>query len=197
MKVLNGMVHGEPGSSTAVFTFGRFNPPTIGHHKMIKKLLDVGEKESGDVFVFASHTKDKKKNPLTQEQKIAYMKEIFLEMKDYINPGKKLKTVFDIANYLNSYKRLLMVVGEDRVESFRNILEKYNGKEMKSGGFNYDSIEVVNAGSRDPDSEDIEGMSASKMREAVINNDMKTFNSGLPDTYDGSRMFQDIKVTFL
>ena len=190
---LDGMIRDEPDTSTAVFTFGRFNPPTVGHHKMLQKLVEVGEQERGDVFVFVSHTKDKKKNPLTHQQKIMYMKEMFPEMRDYVDPKDSLRTVFDIALYLKDYKRLVMVVGEDRVDGFRKMLEKYNGQELKNGTYDFESIQVVNAGSRDPDSEGVEGMSASKMREAVKNNDMNTFNSGLPEGYDGSRLFQDIK----
>ena len=181
-------------ANTAVFTFGRFNPPTVGHRMMIRKLIQVGEKENADIYVFGSHTKDKKMNPLSHSQKMKYMVEMFpKEMEGYVDPGEQIRTVFDAALYLNDYDRLIMIVGSDRVDSFKETLVKYNGKPLKNGMYEFSEILIVNAGVRDPDSEGIEGMSASKMRQAVVDNDMETFQSGLPKGYDGTRMFNDVK----
>ena len=188
-----GLIKERNMASTAVFTFGRFNPPTVGHQKMIQKLLEVGDEEDADVYVFGSHTKDKKKNPLSHEQKMSYMVEMFPEMKDYEDPGDQIRTALDAAVYLNDYDKLIMVVGEDRVESFDNLLQRYNGKEMKKGEYDFEQIQVINAGVRDPDAEGLEGMSASKMREAVMKEDKDTFSSGVPVGYDSMRMFEDVK----
>ena len=192
-NIKQGAIKRRNMATTAVFTFGRFNPPTVGHQKMIQKLLEVGDEENADVYVFGSHTKDKKKNPLTHKQKMDYMIEMFPEMKEYEDPGEQIRTALDAAVYLNDYDKLVMVVGEDRVESFDKLLKRYNGKEMKKGEYDFDEIEVINAGVRDPDAEGLEGMSASKMREAVMNDDMETFRSGLPLNYDGNRIFEDVK----
>ena len=188
-----GIIKRGNNATTAVFTFGRFNPPTVGHQKMIRKLLEVGEEKNADVYVFGSHTKDKKKNPLTHKQKMKHMTEMFSEMGGYVDPGEQIRTALDAAVYLNEYDNLVMVVGEDRVDSFRSLLERYNGKEMKKGEYDFQTIEVVNAGIRDPDSDGLEGMSASKMREAVMNDDMETFRSGVPLNYDAKEMFANVK----
>lgn len=191
--IKQGIIKRGNMASTAVFTFGRFNPPTVGHQKMIRKLLEVGNEQNADVYVFGSHTKDKKKNPLSHHEKMNYMTEMFPEMRGYEEPDEQIRTALDAAVYLNEYDKLVMVVGEDRVDSFKKLLERYNGKEMKKGEYEFQQIEVINAGIRDPDAEGLEGMSASKMREAVMKDDMERFTSGLPLNYDGKRMFEDVK----
>ena len=176
-----------------VFTSGRFNPPTIGHQKMLGKIIDIAEEQGADSFVFVSHTQDKKKNPLYHDEKIKYMKQMFPEMQKISLPDKVVKTPIDAALYLNKYDRIVMVVGDDRVENFTKMLNRYNGKEIKSDMYNFKSIDIVSAGERDPDSDGVFGMSASKMREAAKNEDYKTFEQGLPEGYDGTELLKIVK----
>lgn len=177
----------EPRSNVAIFTFGRFNPPTIGHQKMLQKILDVANEERGDPYIFVSHTQDKKKNPLSYDQKIDYMKQMFPEMEEFKLPETEVKTPYVAATYLQEYgyKKLIMVVGSDRVEGFTKML----------GGLKerFDEIRVISAGERDPDAEGLEGMSASKMRLFAKSGDLSEFQKGLPVSFDGREMMNDVK----
>lgn len=180
-------------SRSAVFTFGRFNPPTIGHQKMLQKILSIAEQEGSDPYLFLSHTQDKKKNPLSYEQKLEYMEDMFPEMKEFMLPREVIKTPIGAALYLNVYDKITIVVGSDRVDGFKTMLERYNGKEMKTGMYSYKEINVISAGERDPDAEGIEGMSASKMRLAAKLDDLETFQSGLPENYNGKDLMDVVK----
>ncbi len=185
----------NPRKDIAVFTFGRFNPPTIGHQKLLQKIKDISEEVDGDFYVFGSFSKDKRKNPLGHYNKMKYLKEMFSEeMENYKEPNKEVRTALDACVYLNDYYSIIMVVGDDRVESFTKLLNNYNGKELKTGQYNFESIKVISAGVRDPDSDGVEGMSASKMREAAVNNDYEEFKKGHPDSYDGTILFEEVKI---
>ena len=155
-------------NSTAAFVFGRFNPPTLGHKKLFDKLKKVHDV----FFVFVSHTQDKKKNPLSWAQKVKIMDAQFPEMADYVVNDQKIKTIIDVMKFLETagHKNVIMVAGSDRVGSFQELLNKYNGKE-----YTFDSIRVVSAGERDPDSDSLEGVSASKAREAAMQGDFDGF----------------------
>lgn len=174
-------------SKKAVFTFGRFNPPTIGHQKMLQKILDIADNEQADPYVFVSHTQDKKKNPLSYDQKIGYMSQMFPEMERFILPETEVRTPFIAATYLDErdYTEIIMVVGSDRVEGFTKMLK---GLEES-----FDKIKVISAGERDPDAEGIEGMSASKMRILAKLGDLVEFQKGLPPTFDGREMMEVVK----
>ena len=171
----------------AVFTFGRMNPPTIGHEKLAKKIASVAKSEKADdARIYLSHTQNSRKDPLDYQTKIRLAAKAF---------GKSVqksqsKTIFQIVQELEKagYEEIVMVVGSDRVNEFQGLLDKYNNKEYK-----FQSIKVVSAGERDADAEGVEGMSASKMREAVVRADNPTaewvdskgnkqpsFKSGLP-----------------
>jgi len=155
-------------NNTAAFVFGRFNPPTLGHKKLFYKLKKV----HNVFFVFVSHTQDKKKNPLSWAEKVKIMDAQFPEMADYVVNDQKIKTIIDVMKFLETagHKNVIMVAGSDRVGSFQELLNKYNGKE-----YTFDSIKVVSAGERDPDSDSLEGVSASKAREAAMQGDFDGF----------------------
>ncbi len=173
------------------FTFGRFNPPTTGHEKLIQKLASQG----GEIMVFPSHSQDPKKNPLPHPRKIAYMKKMFPRYSKSIMTSKA-RNVFEISTdlYNKGYTDITMVVGSDRVKEFDALLKKYNGVKGTHGFYDFDSISVVSAGERDPDAEGVEGMSASKMRAAAVANDFDSFEMGLPRGFrDGKKLFDDIR----
>jgi len=160
----------EVDNPTAAFVFGRFNPPTIGHKKLFDKLKSV----SDVYFVFVSATQDPKKNPLNRDQKIAIINRQFPEAGDHIVNDPNIKTIIDVMQFLETagHKRVTMVVGSDRVKGFNDLLAKYNGDK-----YNFDSIDIISAGDRDPDSDDVSGVSASKAREAAAAGDYETFKT--------------------
>ena len=196
---------------TVVFTFGRFNPPTTGHEKLIKKLASVAKKEGADFMVFPSHSQNDKKDPLDHKTKVGFMKKMFPKYSRNIISNRNAKTAFMIAPMLYDmgYKRCIMVVGGDRVTEFKTTLNKYNGKKGSHGFYDFKGgIEVVSAGERDPDAEGVAGMSASKMRAAAAANryedekDPKTgktlagFSSGLPSNFEktnGRKLFDALR----
>ena len=176
---------------TAVFCWGRFNPPTIGHGKLLDALISVAKRKGGrnsDTFVLVSHSVDPEKNPLTKEQKVFYLKKMFPKQMKYYDVELNKKKLFLrlIAIILNKYyDRLIMVVGSDRVREFQTELDKFNGATgddapLKGASYSFKEIEVVSAGERDPDAEGISGMSASKMRAAAVDGDLKSFKGGVP-----------------
>ena len=158
---------------TAVFTFGRMNPPTEGHSKLIKKVMTVAKKEGGTPMVFPSKTEDNKKNPLSYSTKVAVLTDVF---GDIINTDRSIKTPFDALTDLNdSYGRVIFVVGSDRVSEFKRNMSKYIEKDLE----NIKDFQVVSAGDRDPDAEGVAGMSGSKMREFVVKDQFSKFKKGL------------------
>lgn len=180
----------------AYFTFGRLNPPTIGH----EKLMDALAKEAGrnDYFVFVSQTQDKRKNPLDYNAKVKHIRKMFPRHARRVMINKKVRTAFDAASFLydKGYRSVVMVVGSDRVREFQTLLEKYNGKESQHGFYNFQSISVVSAGTRDPDAEGVEGMSASKMRQFASDNDFTSFSQGLGSAVsnkDAKKLFMDVR----
>jgi nicotinic acid mononucleotide adenylyltransferase len=169
-----------------VVTFGRFNPPTTGH----EKLLDAVKKQAGtdDYKIYTGHTQDKKgKNPLPSDVKVEFMKEMFPSHKNHIMYDNKLKTIIHVLQSLQGeYADLTLVVGSDRVSEMDLLIQKYNGKD-----YTFRKLETVSAGERDPDADDVSGMSASKMRKAIAELDMKTFNSGLPSAVKNDKDFKN------
>ena len=183
----------EDDRSTAVFAFGRFNPPTIGHQKLLQATTRVARKEGGKAHIFGSHSQDKKKNPLTHTQKMHYLSKMFPKEMRGQDSISALRTAIDVAVHLNDHDRLVMVVGSDRVNDFQNLLDKYNGVNGRHGYYSYSEIKVVSAGERDPDAEGVTGMSASKMRAAAGSGDYESFKLGLPKGYDGTQLFNDVR----
>jgi len=172
----------ENSGKTAVYTFGRFNPPTIGHEKLLRVVQTTSTKEGGDYFIYTSHSQDSKKNPLTHKQTINFLKLIFSKHRPYIEDSSA-KTALEAASEIHDkggYTKLVMVVGSDRVSDFKSLLNRYNDKKSKHGYYYFESIDVISAGERDPDADGAEGMSASKMRQAVVDSDYDTFKMGVP-----------------
>jgi len=155
-----------------VFTFGRMNPPTIGHEKLVNKLKAVASKEKADARLYLSHTSKPGSDPLSYNDKIKFAQKAF-----GIAYKSSAKQIFQIAKEFQGegYTDVIMVVGSDRVKEFDTLLNKYNGK----GDYDFDSIKVVSAGQRDPDATGVEGMSGTKLRNLAKDGDMKTFMSGL------------------
>lgn len=162
------------------FTFGRMNPPTSGHGMM----LDTLAKKAGrnPYRVFLSQSNDKKKNPLTYKDKVKFVRKMFPKHARSVMLNNKVKNAMDaaVALYNEGYRKLVMVVGSDRVNEFNILLNKYNGKEARHGFYNFKNIDVISAGERDPDAEGIQGVSATKQRQAAVDNDFAQFGQGVP-----------------
>ena len=171
---------------TVYFTFGRMNPPTIGHEKLMTKLSEKSGKNPYRVYL--SHSQDAKKNPLSYNEKVKYSRKMFPKHARQIMSDMKVKTVFDAATklYNEGFKKVAMVVGSDRINEFNALLNKYNGKKGRHGFYNFENINVISAGERDPDADGAKGMSASKMRQAVMEKDFTSFSQGLPRSVSNS-----------
>ena len=173
------------------FTFGRFNPPTTGHALLVKKLTSLGK--GGDVLLFSSHSNDKVKNPLDHKTKVKYLRKFF----GRIVVDANVRTVFEIANELQKrkYTHVNMVVGSDRVNEFKNLLHKYNGVKARHGYYKFEEINILSAGERDPDADDVSGMSASKMRMFAEKGDFESFAKGVPsrNKKDAESLYKDIR----
>jgi len=172
------------------FTFGRFNPPTIGHEKLLNKLATV---RADNYFVFLSRSEDSDKNPLSYRMKVATMKRMFPRHAGHIvvSPSNR---VFDIVTdlYKKGTTEITMVVGSDRVREFETTLKRYNDIRSRHGYYNFDKINIVSAGERDPDAEGATGMSASKMRAAAKKDDFESFKKGLPSSFARTAGAQDL-----
>ena len=165
--------------STAVFAFGRFNPPTIGHEKLVNAVIASSQREGGTVFIYGSHSHDSRKNPLSHSEKMGYLQKMFPRIKKSIQTNAKERNVLQIAVTLNKkYDKLVLVVGSDRVDDFTSLLNSYNGIKSKHGFYKFDEIKVYSAGERDPDADDVSGMSASKMRKVATQGDFDAFQMG-------------------
>ena len=169
-------------AKSVAFTFGRFNPPTIGH----EKLLDMTRGANKNYRIYASQTQDASKNPLNHRQKVSAMKQMFPTHARKISRDK-ITTAIDalVQLYKEKHTDVLMVVGSDRVAEFDKLLKAYNGKKARHGFYKFKSIRVISAGQRDPDAEGVSGMSASKMRKAAQNGDYASFKKGLPSRFKG------------
>lgn len=175
----------EQKEKTVVVTFGRFNPPTIGHELLLKKVESEARNRGADFFIYASHSNDPKKNPLKHSDKIDYMRMMFPKYRSNIMKVDTKTIIEIVVNLYKSgmYSRLVMVVGSDRVDEFRKLLNDYNGKEAKHGYYHFKKIEVISAGERDPDADDLSGMSASKMRVAAAKGEFDIFRMGIPASF--------------
>ena len=172
----------EAAPKTIAFAFGRFNPPTIGH----LKLMDKVKSASSDYKIYLSRSEDAKKNPLGAREKLDLMKRMFPQhaRNIVINPSNN---VLDILTKLyDTHHRVIMVAGSDRVREFDTLLNRYNNVKSRHGYYYFEDIKVVSAGDRDPDAEGAAGMSASKMRAAAAKGDLEAFKSGLPGSSKGN-----------
>tara|TARA_B100001093_G_scaffold454084_1_gene463169 strand:+ start:93 stop:1763 length:1671 start_codon:yes stop_codon:yes gene_type:complete len=170
------------------FVFGRFNPPTNGHEKVFNALKNRAG--SGQFRIYASQSNDPKKNPLKFKDKIKFLRKMFPKYGRNIMSDSNIRTVFDIAVrlYDQGFTKVNMVVGEDRLAEFDKLLNKYNGEKGRHGFYQFEGgVQVTSAGARDPDSDDVSGMSASKLRAAASANDFSAFSKGMPSGYKGGK----------
>jgi hypothetical protein len=162
----------EQKRGTAVIGWGRMNPITIGHEKLVDKIKSVARSEGGTPLLYLSHSQDKKKNPLTYGDKYTLARRAF----GTLVKNSKSKTIMQVLKELESkYDNVVIVVGSDRVKEFDTLVQKYNGKD-----YNFENLKVVSAGDRDPDADDVSGMSASKMRALASAGKKDEFKKGLP-----------------
>jgi hypothetical protein len=191
-KEIDDLSINEKRRKSIAFTFGRFNPPTSGHEKLINKVASV----RADTFkIYLSRSNDPKKNPLSPRTKLTHMKMMFPRYSRNIEINTT-NMILDIASklYRQGFTEIFMVVGSDRVREFETILNKYNDVRSRHGYYNFDNINVLSAGERDPDSEGVSGMSASKMRDAASKDDFNTFKKGVPSSYrNADDLFKDVR----
>ena len=180
-----------PEAPGVVVVFGRFNPPTIGHEKLLKRDEKEAEKRGYELRIYPSRSQDAKKNPLTPQMKISYMRQMFPDYAGSIVDDKGAKTIFNVLTGANGegHTNMIIMVGQDRLGEFQGLSHKYNGEL-----YNYDQLEVVSAGDRDPDSDDVTGMSASKLRLAAAEGDFKKFAKGVPDTLGNTEKMELFNV---
>jgi nicotinic acid mononucleotide adenylyltransferase len=166
----------------AVFTFGRMNPPTLGHEKLIQKVMSVAKQNSAIPFIFVSQTQDAKKNPLSHSQKLKYIGLGVPDVDKYLSDEKSANTPFSALQYLIKlgYTDVIMVVGQDRVSEFKKSIGNYVNHSDPSKSFELSSFTVVSAGERDPDAEGAQGMSGTKMRAFAVDGDFSNFKKGVP-----------------
>lgn len=168
----------------AVFSYGRYNPPTTGHQLLIDKLTATAKEKGADTFLIPTHTVDKKKNPLNVSEKI----NILRQMSPGVTVLESGKTLVDALKDLQNrgYTTIYQVAGSDRIPEFTHIRDTYNNKPNKAGEipFAFETYEIVSSGDRDPDSEGVEGMSASKLRGFALANDFNSFKEGMSSSVD-------------
>jgi hypothetical protein len=171
---------------TVFFSFGRMNPPTIGHEKLLDKLSSTAGKNPYRMYL--SQSTDPKKNPLPYKDKVKFVRKMFPRHARNVLMNNNIKSAIDaaVALYNEGYRKIVMVVGDDRIREFNILLNKYNGQKARHGFYNFMDIKVVSAGQRDPDAEGVEGMSASKMRGAAGDNDFTQFSQGLPKSFSNA-----------
>lgn len=169
----------EEKESTAVMAFGRFNPPTVGHEKLIHKVHEVAKEHDGSAHVVASHSEGTSKDPLPQSKKLDYLKKVAPAGVHVSGSSKESPSFLHAAKKLHDagHKHLVMIAGSDRVDEYKKKLDQYNGKE---GHFNFKTIKVVSSGERDPDAEGVQGMSGTKMRAHARAGEHEQFKAGLP-----------------
>ena len=184
MKTFRQFFLEQQQNKTIVFAYGRYNAPTIGHMKLIDVVLNTAKQTNADYLIVPSHsTKPPEKNPLSIDQKIEILKYMVPEPSKvsdigstYINALKKLQEM--------GYSNVIQVAGSDREPEFMTLVKAYNGKPDKSGNvpFSFNSFKFVSAGERDPDSEGVEGMSASKLRKLAAEGNFEEFKAGMAES---------------
>jgi hypothetical protein len=153
-------------SKHVAFCFGRMNPPTIGHARLLNTTARASA--GGDYFIFLSQTQDSKKNPLDYNKKVDFVKSMYPQHADRVSYGG-LRTIMEIMEFLyhNNYTDVTYVCGNDRLPAFKELLNKYNGVEGGKTYYKFNSIDIVSSGPRDPDDDGIAGVSASAARAAA------------------------------
>ena len=181
----------EKTKGTLTIAFGRFNPPTTGHEKLLDKV--ASSSDDSNYIIVPSRSQDAKKNPLDPDTKVSVMQKMFPKHKNNIVNDKNNRTIFDVLKkaHTDGYTNVRILGGADRVKEFEKLTGDYNGKL-----YNFDNVEVMSAGARDPDSEDVTGMSASKQRKAAAEGDIKAFMKGVPKSLsqrDAEELFKKIR----
>lgn len=184
----------EQSDKEITVAWGRANPPTVDHGLLFDKVASIATGKNYRIYV--SQSQDPKRNPLDYETKVKYLRKMFPRHARNIILDRSVRTFFDLLSllYNEGYTSINFVAGSDRVPEYDKLLHKYNGVSGRHGYYNFDEINVVSAGERDPDSEGVAGMSASKLREAAKNNDFQAFSAGMPSGFKQSRqLFSDIR----
>ena len=181
----------EKTKGTLTVAFGRFNPPTTGHEKLLDTVSTSSD--DGDYVIVPSRSQDKKKNPLDADSKVEVMKQMFPKHSGKIVNDPANRTIFDVLKkaHNDGYANVRIVGGADRQKEFDKLINSYNGKM-----YQFDKVEVRSAGDRDPDGEGVEGMSASKQRKYAADNDFKGFLQGVPSAMNkemAKQLFSNIR----
>ena len=163
---------------TLTLAFGRFNPPHAGHQQLMDIAAQSAEAEESDYIIVPSRSQDPKKNPLDADTKVSVMRQMFPQHSERIVNDGANRTIFDVLKkaHNDGYTNVRIVAGQDRVKEFDKLSQNYNGQL-----YQFDNMEVVSSGDRDPDAEGMEGLSSSRMRLAAAEGDFKTFRAGLPE----------------
>ena len=163
---------------TLTLAFGRFNPPHAGHQQLMDIAAQSAEAEESDYIIVPSRSQDAKKNPLDADTKVSVMRQMFPQHSERIVNDGANRTIFDVLKkaHNDGYTNVRIVAGQDRVKEFDKLSQNYNGQL-----YQFDNMEVVSSGDRDPDAEGMEGLSSSRMRLAAAEGDFKTFRAGLPE----------------
>lgn len=183
--------------SVVYFTFGRMNPPTIGHGKLLDTLASKARRAPYRIFL--SQSNDKKKNPLQYKDKVKHVRKMFPKHARSIILNNKIKTPFDALTFLydQGFRKVVLVAGSDRVTEYDVRLNKYNGVKSNHGFYNFEGgIKIISAGERDPDAEGAEGASGTKQRKLATDNDFTSFAQGLPSSMSNAnakRLFNDVR----
>ena len=163
---------------TLTLAFGRFNPPHAGHQQLMDIAAASAEQEESDYIIVPSRSQDPKKNPLDADTKVSVMRQMFPQHSERIVNDGANRTIFDVLKkaHNDGYTNVRIVAGQDRVKEFDKLSQNYNGQL-----YQFDNMEVISSGDRDPDAEGMEGLSSSRMRLAAAEGDFKTFRAGLPE----------------
>ena len=184
----------EDDRATAVFAFGRFNPPTIGHQKLLEKVIAMTKQVNGKGYIFLSQKQNNKTDPLNFKEKQDYLKMFYPQL---AIGDAGVKTIIQALQKIQAEgrTRIVMVAGSDRVEEFAKLLNQYNGKPDKAGNdlYKFDSIDVVSAGERDPDQEGASGASASKARELAAKGQEHEFSKIIMGGNTGKKLYDIIQ----
>jgi len=182
----------EKTKGTLTIAFGRFNPPTTGHEKLLDTV--AANSDEGDYIIVPSRSQDKKKNPLDPDTKVSVMRQMFPQHSERIVNDPQNRTIFNVLKkaHMDGYAGVRIIGGGDRVQEFEKLSNDYNGKL-----YDFDSVEVLSAGDRDPDGDDVSGMSASKQRKAAAEGDFASFRKGVPASMNNTQareLYKNLRV---
>lgn len=184
----------EEKGKEVTFCWGRYNPPTVGHEKLMDA---VKSKANGDYFIYASQSQNNKKDPLDYTTKVKYMRKMFPRHARAIILDKAVRTIFDLLTklYDQGYTKANLVAGSDRVPEYAALVNKYNGVKGRHGFYNFEGgVNVISAGQRDPDADGVEGMSGTKLRAYVTDNNFAEFSKVMPKGFkDAQTLFNDVR----